>query len=87
MLVSIYRSSKKDEMYLYIERKDDFSRVPEDLLKAFGRPEFAMQINLEKRARLARADIREVKAQLQEQGYYLQMPPVTQPVEEMDIAS
>lgn len=34
----IYRSPRKDEMYLYITREDDFSRVPEALLQRFGKP-------------------------------------------------
>jgi len=76
MLASIYRSTKKDEMYLYVPVKDDFSQVPEALLKVFGRPEFALQINLAKREKLSRVDIDEVKSKLNEEGYFLQMPPV-----------
>ncbi len=75
MLVSVYRSSKKDEMYLYIENKDDFSVVPEALMKAFGKPEFALQLNLKKRAKLARVDIADVIRAISESGYFLQMPP------------
>lgn len=76
MLASVYRSPKKDDMYLYVMIKDDFSSVPEALLKVFGRPDFAIQINLAKRSQLARADINEVRNMLQAEGYYLQMPPV-----------
>ncbi|TQV76997.1 YcgL domain-containing protein [Aliikangiella marina] len=75
MLASVYRSNKKDEMYLYVVKKDDFSSVPEALLKVFGQPEFALQLNLGNRESLARADINEVKQQLKEEGFYLQMPP------------
>jgi len=63
-------------MYLYLPKRDDFSSVPEALLKVFGQPEFALQLNLAKRDKLAREDIEEVKAKIQEQGFYLQMPPV-----------
>ncbi|EBW9754898.1 hypothetical protein DQR83_15100, partial [Salmonella enterica subsp. enterica serovar Infantis] len=31
MFCVIYRSSKRDQTYLYVEKKDDFSRVPEAL--------------------------------------------------------
>jgi len=75
MLASVYRSKAKDQMYLYIVVKDDFSGVPESLLKIFGQPEFAMQLNLIKRKKLARVELSEVKLALEEQGYYLQMPP------------
>ena len=32
-ICNIYKSSKEEGMYLYIEKKDDFSDIPEDLLK------------------------------------------------------
>ena len=75
MLASVYRSTKKEEMYLYVPVKDDFSQVPEALLTVFGRPEFALQINLAKREKLSRVDIEEVREKLNEDGFYLQMPP------------
>lgn len=75
MLASVYRSSKKDEMYLYLPTKDDFSKVPDTLMDIFGEPSFALQINLAKRKKLSRADINEVKTKLAEEGFYLQMPP------------
>jgi uncharacterized protein YcgL (UPF0745 family) len=75
MICYIYRSSVKTEMYLYCISKDDFTNVPEQLLRLFSKPEFSMVLNLEKRDNLARADIDLVKAQLLKDGYYLQMPP------------
>lgn len=80
MLCAIYRSSKKDQTYLYIENKDDFSRVPEELMTAFGPPIFVMLLALGKRKQLASADIEQVKHLLTEQGFYLQVPP---PVENL----
>lgn len=75
MLCVIYRSSKRDQTYLYVEKKDDFSRVPEDLLKSFGTPQLAMVLSLEGREKLASADIEKVKEALKEEGFYLQVPP------------
>nr|WP_314265831.1 YcgL domain-containing protein [uncultured Moellerella sp.] len=75
MICSVYRSPNRDQTYIYIEKKDDFSRVPEDLLKQFGLPQFAMQLSLSKREKLANADIEKVKSDLRELGYYLQFPP------------
>ncbi|AML58327.1 YcgL domain [Serratia rubidaea] len=80
MLCVIYRSSKRDQTYLYVEKKDDFSRVPEDLLKSFGVPQFAMSLNLDERKRLANANIDKVREALKEEGFYLQVPP---PVENL----
>ncbi|MFV9669418.1 YcgL domain-containing protein [Pantoea sp. ARC607] len=75
MFCVIYRSPLRDQTYLYVEKKDDFSRVPEALLKGFGKPQLAMVLKLEGRDRLANADINKVKQGLSEQGYYLQLPP------------
>lgn len=36
MICTIYRSSKRDQTYLYVEKRDDFSSVPEELMKSFG---------------------------------------------------
>lgn len=76
MLASVYRSKMKDQMYLYIAKKDDFSSVPEDLMKIFGLPEFSLQLNLNKREKLARVELSEVKTALKEKGFFLQLPPV-----------
>jgi len=75
MICFIYRSKVKAEMYLYTLVKDDFSSVPEPQIKAFGKPEFSMMINLQKRQKLARVDIELVSKALTEDKYYLQMPP------------
>ena len=75
MLCAVYKSLKKDQTYLYIERRDDFDKVPEALLATFGKPELVTLINLEKRTSLALADLSKVKAELSAKGYYLQLPP------------
>ncbi|MDT8311449.1 MAG: YcgL domain-containing protein [Methylophaga sp.] len=72
----IYKSRKKEELYLYLAVKDDFSTVPEDLLKSIGHePLFVMQLTLSEQRKLAREDVRKVMHNLQEQGFHLQMPP------------
>ena len=75
MLCYIYKSFKKDELYLYIEKKDDFSNIPDTLLKSFGKPEFVMDLELTTESRLAREDTGQVILQLQEKGFFVQMPP------------
>ncbi|MBQ4797184.1 hypothetical protein F9U41_24525, partial [Pectobacterium versatile] len=61
--------------YLYVEKKDDFSRVPDELMKNFGLPHLVMILPLDGRKKLASADIGKVKQMLIEQGFYLQLPP------------
>ncbi|MGM3161792.1 YcgL domain-containing protein [Dickeya undicola] len=75
MYCVIYRSSKRDQTYLYVEKKDDFSRVPDELMKSFGLPHLVMLLPLDGRKKLASADINKVKQMLTAQGFYLQLPP------------
>ena len=75
MLSFIYRSPKKEEMYLYLLDKNGFEELDDSLQKVFGTPEFVMVLDLDKRDTLARVDIQVVRTALIEQGYYLQMPP------------
>jgi uncharacterized protein len=75
MLCVVYKSPKLDQTYLYVLRRDDFSAVPEALLKTFGKPMLVTLINLATKSKLAHADIDKVKLQLTEQGFYLQLPP------------
>ncbi|NIY46829.1 YcgL domain-containing protein [Cedecea colo] len=75
MFCVIYRSNKRDQTYLYVEKKDDFSRVPEELMKGFGEPRLAMILPLDGSKKLANADFDKVKQALKDQGYYLQLPP------------
>ncbi|PSU27499.1 hypothetical protein C9J21_06630 [Photobacterium phosphoreum] len=74
MLCSIYKSLKKDNTYLYINKKDDFADVPAQLMSTFGKPQFVMVIKLEGRT-LALADVEKVKEALRTVGFYLQVPP------------
>jgi len=71
----IYRSRKKVGSYLYLPEKNNFSELPEELLKLFGHPEFAFQFDLSSKKQLASIDSQTVIQHLQEQGFYLQIPP------------
>lgn len=75
MFCVIYRSSRREQTYLYVEKKDDFSRVPEELMKSFGQPQLAMILPIDGRKKLVNADLEKVKEALRTQGYYLQLPP------------
>jgi len=74
MNCSIYKGIKKYDAYLYIEKEGDFSRLPDALLKMMGGLEFVMNLELNEARKLSQADIVEVRAQLKEEGFYLQMP-------------
>ncbi len=74
-MCDLQKYPQRDQTYLYVEKKDDFSRVPEELMKSFGRPQLAMLLPLDGRKKLVNADLDKVKTALAEQGYYLQLPP------------
>ncbi len=71
----IYKSLKKNELYLYLDKKDDFSAVPEALFKSFGRLEFVMELQLTAERKLARENPEKVIASLQSKGFFVQLPP------------
>ncbi len=75
MLVAVYKSSKKAETYLYVPKRDDFSSVPKALMDTFGNAIFVMLFPLQKRNKLAQVDIEKLKSELNEKGFYLQIPP------------
>ncbi|MCG7586383.1 YcgL domain-containing protein [Photobacterium sp. OFAV2-7] len=75
MFCAIYKSPKKENTYLYINTKDDFSDVPESLMTTFGTPQFVMVLKLDNGRKLALADVEKVKEALATVGYYLQVPP------------
>ena len=74
-ICSIYKSLRKNGLYLYVDKRDALARVPEGLLAAFGTPQLAFELVLTPERQLAREDIGKVLANLETQGYHLQMPP------------
>ena len=74
----IYRSPRKDEMYLYVCEEDNFEAVPEALLSRFGVPVKVMELSLTPQRNLAREDVNTVMENLRTQGFHLQMPPKLQ---------
>ena len=71
----VYKSTKKADSYIYIDQKDDFKKIPEQLLLLFGTPQFTLEFELTEDRTLALADAKQVMRSISEQGYYLQMPP------------
>ncbi len=74
----IYRSPRKEEMYLFLRDEDDFASVPQALLSRFGAPVRVMQLTLTPERKLAREDVDRVMENLRSQGFHLQMPPKLQ---------
>ena len=77
ILIDIYRSSKKEGMYLYVNKGKDVKELPANLLAVFGKPAFAMLLPLSPERKLANADTERVLQGISEKGFYLQMPPAS----------
>lgn len=78
MLCVVYRSTKKAQTYLFVNKRDDFSAVPEGLMTVFGKPTLVTVINLASKEKLAMSDINKVRENLADVGYFLQLPPPTE---------
>ena len=76
-LCEVFRSPLKEGMYLYVRREEGLSRVPESLLSVFGSPESALVFVLESHRKLAMADAETVLRDLENKGFYVQMPPAS----------
>jgi len=74
-LCSVYRCSKKEGMYLYVDKKDGLNVLPEMLFKQIGKTELAMTLLIDEAKKLARANAQDVLNSIEENGFYLQMPP------------
>ncbi len=74
--VWIYKGSRRAETYLYVPEKNNFQRVPQDLLDALGALELVMELEIEERRRLARVDAKDVMKGVSNVGYFLQLAPI-----------
>lgn len=74
-LVEVFKSSRKADTYLYVERGTDWDSLPEGLRQIFGEPEPVLSLKLTPERQMARYSGREVLDALAQQGYLLQLPP------------
>ena len=75
LLCDIYKSKKKPDFYLYVCQQDGLKKVPEELLLQFKEPEKVMTLILTPGKKLARANVEKVMDKLNQEGFYLQLPP------------
>ncbi len=74
-ICSVYKSPRKNEMYLYVDKREALSRVPEALLVPFGAPQHVFDLLLTPSANWpARMSPRSWR-NIEKQGFHLQMPP------------
>ena len=70
----VYRSRRKQQTYLFLPKRDDFSQVPASLLQLFGDAEFSFELALSAEKKIVLAGASGVQRQIQENGFYLQLP-------------
>jgi uncharacterized protein YcgL (UPF0745 family) len=70
----IYRCSRKEDLYIYLAEKDDFSAVPAEIMRSLGYTTFVMELELTADIKLARENAAAVIKNLQEKGFHLQLP-------------
>ncbi|WP_425463982.1 YcgL domain-containing protein [Orbus hercynius] len=69
----IYRSSKKENSYLYVAKENDFSQVPKVLMDVFGTPSFAMKVLLDGKRQFVVGHAQEIEDKINSDGFFLQM--------------
>ncbi len=74
MLVSVYRSNKKDGMYLFLQNKDILNELPDIVVKQLGEIDFSFEFELDESRKLSNANPADVIKAIEEQGFYIQMP-------------
>jgi len=77
LVCQVYRSPRREGVYLYVDRARGLQDVPEELLHSFGEPAEVISLLLTPDRRLAQLESIEVLAAIHDRGYFLQLPPVT----------
>jgi uncharacterized protein YcgL (UPF0745 family) len=86
-LVSVYRSRKKEELYLYVDKKTALEAVPAPLLEQFGQAVLVMHMMLSADRNMARVKAPDVLKSITDKGFYLQMPPPPDPAMQRVVAA
>lgn len=72
--VSVFRSNKKRDTYLFVRRGQKWDALPDSLRSIFGEPVHAMDLVLTPDRKLARTSGQQVLEALSEKDFFLQMP-------------
>jgi len=70
----IYRGSEREGLYVWVATEDGLDGVPVPVRRQLGRPALAMTLELHATTRLGQEDAATVLANLESQGFHVQMP-------------
>jgi uncharacterized protein len=76
---TIYKGAREEGLYLYLEHGAEFKNVPEALLKRMGSTSEVMTILIDSEKKLARVQASQVLKEIEEKGFFLQLPPQFNP--------
>ena len=77
MQAYVYKSQRKDDTYVYLAARGDFTRLPEPLRTQLGGLQFVLEVALTPERKLAREDAAAVRENLALRGFHLQFPPAS----------
>lgn len=72
--ISIYKSPKKEGMYIYLNKASSIDEIPKALLELFGAPVLVTHMIVEEDKKFSKFEAKELLASVKEKGFYLQMP-------------
>ncbi|TCK50239.1 hypothetical protein C8F00_2714 [Xanthomonas vasicola] len=70
----VYKSQRKQDTFVYLATRDDFSGLPADVHAQLAPFSFVLDVALTLERRLAQADVATVREALGKHGFYLQLP-------------
>ena len=73
--IKVFKSLKKLDTYLYLDKSQNFEELPNALRDSFGQYELVLDMVLSAERKLARADASQVLSDIALKGFYLQLPP------------
>ena len=80
----IYRSEKKADCYLFLKKPFEDFILPEPVKKVMGELHLVMELDITSETKLALSDSHKVIEAIEQQGFYIQMPPnKAHPVDEL----
>jgi len=75
MFCDVFKSKKKDETYLYVEKDTVLGELPAELQNLLGELAFVMELEISSNRKLAREKPEVVLSNIAKQGFHLQLPP------------
>ena len=70
----VYKGERHDDHYLYLNNEIDAADVPQALLTMLGELSLVIEFDLDHQRQLPQADPQQVIQDIENQGFYLQMP-------------